>query len=312
MTVKTAFHNILPPPPQPTIDRLGHPVIPTAPRQALSQPERPCFLIPATASLILPLYDLINSLQYISLTPHFSHDTRNFLICQLEKELTAPEATFNFGIFPPSSNVFLKPAKILHHLHSEGKIDLQWAQRLITATRKDIMRPTCTSWADLLLYCRYTAEPIARSLLDAYKISSLNTDLEKGIDALYAAIIIQNKLENARADWVVFGRCYLPLDWIREEQGSPEHLIENQLTPALRRTSNRILARTTKLLSQARHLPEQLNEFPSLKAEMTRQIILAKHKNNLLARNDFLSTQLKISRWVRFVAYLEGWLASRA
>ena len=160
-----------------------------------------------------------------------------------------------------------------------------------------------------MLYCRYAAEPLGRAVLQICGIR--NPDIEKATDALTAALLVLHLLRTAGEDWRKHGRCYLPTEWIAEEGGTAEQLVERKLTPALRQVVNRMLERTEKLLVMANTLPSLLATTPALKAESVRLLAHAACQLQQLKRHDSLVRRLHTPLWLRLKAHFMGWLASR-
>lgn len=219
------------------------------------------------------------------------------------------------SVFSPANplfpDAFLAPARSIFLLNRQSQMDIQWAQRLLQAARRDVSRPTCNTWSDVMLYCRYAAEPLGRAILEAYAIRNA-PEIERATDSLTAALLVHALMRRAREDWIHHGRCFLPLEWIREAGGTPEQLVEGALSPALRSVCNTVLGRTRELVMQARSLPVLLERTPSLKAETMRLLFHADYQNKQLRRCDPLSRRLKTPMWVRGAAHLGGWLTSRS
>lgn len=262
------------------------------------------FFAPQVRADLQPFYDTLAALRAVADTPAFVDETREFLIDCIEVGLT--------GTVPNSGNEpteFTVAALRLFNVQAEGRLDPQWGQRLIQATRRDISRPTCASWSDLMLYCRYEAEPLGRAVLELHGIS--NPEVERATDALSAALLVLRLVAKAGADWRLQGRCYLPTDWFAELGASPEQLVEKQSSPGVTMVKHKVLERTHHLLTLARPLPGLL-ENPRLKAEAYRLLGIAAYKLDLLGRCDPLARDLQVPKWRKALIHARAWwLAKR-
>ncbi len=268
---------------------------------------------PLKASLFLPLPIRIDYQSFLNFhaalrvathAPDLSEESREFLLDNIELALSGIDLPQENNI-PPA---LTRAAKKLYALQQNNFISAQWGHRLIQAARKDILRPSCVTWADLMLYCRFAAEPLSRALLERCHIKDA-PQIESASDALAAALLVLNKLRHAKVDWCAHGRCYLPTQWINEEGGSPEQLIEDHLSPALKKVTYRMLERTEILLQQTNHLSNSLEKYPYLRSELARLLKHAHTQIFQIRTKDLLKTPLKTSRWQTMMAYCEGWFA---
>lgn len=252
-----------------------------------------------------PLYDTAAALRAIVNAPDFVEETREFLIDCIETALG--------GQVPDTGNepgAYTHAALRLHCLQAEARLDSQWGQRLVQAARRDVKRPTCASWSDLMLYCRYQAEPLGRAVLELHGLS--DPQIERATDALTAALLVLQLVARCGTDWRQHGRCYLPTDWFAEFSGSPENLVERRSNPAVKAVKLRVLDRVDKLLAQASPLPDLLTQ-PRLRAEAHRLLGHARAQLALLKRRDPLARRLRLPLWKRASIHLFAWmLAKRA
>ncbi len=278
-----------------------------------AQPLRPlgqhgltasAFFAPALRADLQALYDTAAALRAVANSTNFVEETREFLVDCIETALTG--AVPDAGGEPTE---FTIAPLALSNVQAEGRLDVQWGQRLVQATRRDIARPTCASWSDLMLYCRYQAEPLGRAVLELHGVS--DADIERATDALTASLLVLYLLRTAGHDWRLFGRCYMPTDWIAEAGGSPEQLIEQHSSPALQVVKQRMLERVNHLLTLAAPLPTLVTS-PRLKAEALRLLFIAQAQHALLQRHDPLARNLRLSAWRKAFYHLRAWwLAKR-
>jgi phytoene/squalene synthetase len=261
------------------------------------------FFAPAIRADLQALYDTLAALRAVAETENFVDETRDYLFDRIEQALT--------GQMPLGDNEpdeFTHAALRVHQIQNHSRLDPQWAQRLVQSSRRDVTRPVCTTWADLMLYCRYAAEPLGRATLQLHNIN--DPEIEKATDALCAALLVLRLVRHLGHDWRVHGRCYLPTDWFTEAGGTVEQLVEKRSSPAVRAVIKQVLGRTHHLLEQAAVLPTLLDD-PRLRAEAVRLLVHGRYQFRQLLRLDPLRKTIHMPQLVRIVAHIKGWLAGR-
>ncbi len=83
------------------------------------------------------------------------------------------------------------------------------ARDLLVAFRRDVTQDRYADWDDLIDYCRWSAMPVGRFMLDVHGEARA---LWPASDALCAALQIINHLQDCREDYAALGRVYVPLD----------------------------------------------------------------------------------------------------
>lgn len=178
------------------------------------------------------------------------------------------------------------------------------ARQMLQAFRRDAQGGHCRQWSDLMLYCRYSANPVGRFLLELH---GEGMAAAPAADALCTALQILNHLQDCRGDWVELGRCYLPLVWFDEAGGHPEQLVEYAATPAVRAVLDRTLDQVDLLLERASPLP-RLIRHPGLRLEAAVILHLARALGRRLRRQDPLAGRVELGLAGRVGATLRGLL----
>src|SRR5450432_772259 len=78
---------------------------------------------------------------------------------------------------------------------------------LLEAFRRDCTKLRYADWDDLIDYCRYSAMPVGRFVLDVHGESR---DLWPANDALCAALQVINHLQDCAKDFCEINRVYIP------------------------------------------------------------------------------------------------------
>jgi hypothetical protein len=91
---------------------------------------------------------------------------------------------------------------------------------LLTAFRRDVTKPRYESWDDLIDYCRFSAMPVGRFVLDVHGESEA---LWPGNDALCAALQIINHLQDCAKDYRDLDRVVARAAALPFRIGAQEH-----------------------------------------------------------------------------------------
>lgn len=165
-------------------------------------------------------------------------------------------------------------------------------QDLLYAFMQDARKSRRESWEDLLDYCRLSAHPVGRYLLDLH---GEHPDGYEASDALCAALQVLNHLQDCGKDYQALDRVYLPLDWMTAESLTVEILKAGQSPPPLRRVIDRCLDGVDDLLREASPLPAQLKDR-GLAMEAAVILRLAQRLSIRLRREDPLAGPVKLSK----------------
>lgn len=214
-------------------------------------------------------------------------------------QLDALERALVSGV---GNRAWLAPALHLKASQTSTGVSGLHARQVLQAFRRDVQGGHCREWADLLLYCRYSANPVGRFLLELHGESMAAAPAS---DALCTALQILNHIQDCRDDWVDLGRCYLPLLWFEEAGGTVEQLVERKSTPAVRAVIDRALDQVDELLARATALPGQIAS-PGLRLEASVIIRLAMGLSRRLRQRDPLAQRVELSRTGQAAAVFSG------
>jgi len=92
---------------------------------------------------------------------------------------------------------------------AETGVAADHASELLVAFRRDASKPRYADWDELMDYCRYSAMPVGRHVLDLHGEDRATWAPS---DALCAALQVLNHLQDAAKDLSQLDRCYLPAD----------------------------------------------------------------------------------------------------
>ena len=163
---------------------------------------------------------------------------------------------------------------------------------LLIAFRADATKLRYDDWADLMTYCRYSASPVGRYLLDVHGEDPAGKHYS---DALCDALQVINHLQDCKADYLEMNRVYVPVDHLKAEGIGVEALAEPATSPALRRVLDRLLDETDELMKRARKLPSALRDT-RLRCESATIVRLADTLIHHLRRRDPLAERVKLTK----------------
>ena len=173
---------------------------------------------------------------------------------------------------------------------------------LLTAFKMDATKQRYADWGELMTYCRYSASPVGRYLLDLHGEDPAGWFAS---DALCNALQVINHLQDVQVDFLEMDRIYAPLDHLSASGSEIGHLRGKVSSPGLRKTLDSLLDETDKLMVDARQLPDVLKDF-RLRAESATIVRLADRMIASLRKRDPLAERVKPSKRDFLFSGLEG------
>jgi hydroxysqualene synthase len=128
---------------------------------------------------------------------------------------------------------------------------------LLEAFRRDVTKTRYVDWAQLMDYCRYSAAPVGRFMLDVH---GENRSTWPASDALCAALQVINHLQDCGKDYREINRVYVPLDALAGADLTVEALAAPKASAALRGVIADLARRTQGLLDQSRGLASAVRD----------------------------------------------------
>lgn len=171
------------------------------------------------------------------------------------------------------------------------------ALELLTAFRQDARHQPMTSWDDLMAYCRFSAAPVGRMLLELH---GEDAGLYPASDALCAALQVINHLQDCGEDARHLGRIYIP-------GASLIDLRADACSLSLRSALDAAIASTRLLLEHAQGL--RAIKSRRLRAEVAVIQSLAEALLQRLSQQDPLAAPIGLSVFAKLWAVGRGLLA---
>jgi farnesyl-diphosphate farnesyltransferase len=173
---------------------------------------------------------------------------------------------------------------------------------LLEAFKLDATKLRYKDWDDLLAYCRLSAMPVGRHVLDLHGEDRRTWTFS---DPLCASLQVLNHLQDCAEDKRLLDRVYLPTDILRECGAAIDDLERPAATPGLRRAMDRLLDRCAGLNKEARGLPRSVRDR-RLRAETAVIVSVAERLTARLRRRDPLAERVKLPALDVMLAFARG------
>lgn len=187
------------------------------------------------------------------------------------------------------------------HFEERG-LSVEHSRHLLQAFMADAVNRPCRSWSDLLAYCRYSANPVGRFLLELHGESR---DTWPASDALCTSLQILNHLQDCKDDYAKLTRLYVPLDWLTQAGLTPRALLAAAATPPLRAVLDRVLDGVDQLNQRAAALPRGVANR-GLRMESAVIVSVAQRLAAKLRRGDPIAGRVALSKWEKAGALIVG------
>lgn len=133
------------------------------------------------------------------------------------------------------------------------------ALELLDAFRLDARKNRYADWDDLIAYCRLSAMPVGRFVLDVH--SEDPAVVWGPSDAICAALQIVNHLQDCGRDFRGLDRVYVPQETLERHGATVADLGADRASPALRAVIRELAGRTMGLLDEGAVLPDLIADL---------------------------------------------------
>ena len=141
---------------------------------------------------------------------------------------------------------------------AERSMPPRHALDVLIAFRMDVTKLRYENWDEVIHYCRYSAMPVGRFMLDVHGES---TSTWAASDALCAGLQINNHLQDCGKDYRNLNRVYLPRDALAAAGASVEALGEARASAPLLQCLHSLAVRTEALLNESKSLSAEVRDF---------------------------------------------------
>jgi squalene synthase HpnC len=146
----------------------------------------------------------------------------------------------------------------LRHALAERSMPPRHALDVLVAFRMDVTKLRYENWDEVVHYCRYSAMPVGRFMLDVHGESKSTWAAS---DALCAGLQINNHLQDCGKDYRNLNRVYLPRDALAAAGAAVEALGEGRASPQLLQCLHALAVRTEALLNESKSLSAEVKDF---------------------------------------------------
>jgi hydroxysqualene synthase len=137
----------------------------------------------------------------------------------------------------------------LHDTIDRFQLPMQLFDDLLDAFMQDVTTNRYETWADVLDYCRRSANPVGRLVL---RLNGYSSDvLDRASDAVCSALQLTNFWQDLAIDWQR-GRLYVPAETWRAHGAEPDALSRGAMTPQWTAAMRECGARTRELFDAGR------------------------------------------------------------
>jgi hydroxysqualene synthase len=200
---------------------------------------------PRHRALILAFYNFVRTADDIADHATLSADDKLAFLDLLEAELLGKGDT-------------QAEAVNLRRALSERSMPPRHALDVLIAFRMDVTKLRYENWDEVIHYCRYSAMPVGRFMLDVHGES---TSTWAASDALCAALQINNHLQDCAKDFRDLNRVYLPRDALAAAGASVEELGRDGASVPLLQCLHSLAVRTEALLNESKSLSPEVRDF---------------------------------------------------
>jgi hydroxysqualene synthase len=175
---------------------------------------------------------------------------------------------------------------------AETGVTSRHATDLLIAFRRDATKQRYANWAELYDYCRFSAMPVGRHVLDLHRE---DRPTHPPSDALCTSLQVLNHLQDCARDLAELDRSYLPQDLLERFGATVEDLRRPAQTPGLRRVIDALLDKVDALNRDATELPRRTRDR-RLRIETAVIVGLARRLTRRLRNGDPVAIRVKLTK----------------
>ena len=181
----------------------------------------------------------------------------------------------------------------------------KYSRNLLKAFIMDASNKKYKNWNDLLYYCKFSANPVGRFVIDAVNERKNIEKIYEASDSLCTALQIINHIQDCKKDFKELNRVYIPESFFKKYSLDKKILRKSKSIENFERLKIEIV---DNVLVSLRKTKLGLREIQSWRLRKETLIILniAKRLCNLLKINDPLEKQIKLSRIDFIFCFFKG------
>jgi squalene synthase HpnC len=228
---------------------------------------------------VLAFYDFARSGDDVADSPTLSPAQKHALLDQMDDSLTGKSEAEPLGVK-------------LRAALAERRVTNQHARDLLNAFRLDVDKSRYASWDELIDYCRLSAMPVGRFMLDVHGESE---SLWPDNDDICAALQINNHLQDCAKDLKALDRVYIPQDALAAAGAHTAELGGEKSSPALLSCLQDLARKNRELLERGAGLGGAVKDL-RLGLEIAVTVAHARKIADLLIANDPLCEKVRLTK----------------
>ena len=201
-----------------------------------------------------------------------------------------------------SNKIKISKVEDLRKICIKNKIKINHALNLLKAFKQDAIKKRYKNWSELIRYCKYSAVPVGRFVIDLHKEKQ---KAYKYSDPLCIALQILNHLQDCKEDYENLDRVYLPMQFLKKYNVKLSQLKKNVTEKNLRLVFNEILKNTEKLIIEAGKNKKNM-KHKHLSLETSFILEIAKKLLQLLKNNDPLKKKVMLKKFDYIFCFAKG------
>ncbi len=175
---------------------------------------------------------------------------------------------------------------------AQTKVTPQHATELLIAFRQDATKNRYATLTELYEYCRYSAAPVGRYVLDLHGESHRT---HAPSDALCTSLQLLNHMQDCVQDLERLDRCYLPDQLLNEFGATIDDLRQKDESAGLRRVFDSLLHRVDRMNQFALDLPKRTRNR-RLRLETAVILGLSQRLSTRMKQDDPLASRVALSK----------------
>ncbi|MBD22834.1 MAG: hypothetical protein CL572_04140 [Alphaproteobacteria bacterium] len=180
-----------------------------------------------------------------------------------------------------------------------------YSRNLLKAFMMDASNKKYKKWSDLIYYCRFSANPVGRFVIDAVNERQNIENIYKASDNLCTALQIINHIQDCQKDFKQLNRVYIP-ESLFKKYSSTKSILNSQKSPeSFEKLKIEIIDKILKSLNGTKIGLSKIQSW-RLRKETLIILNIAKRLCNLLKRNDPLKKKIKLSRIDFIFCFFKG------
>jgi phytoene/squalene synthetase len=186
----------------------------------------------------------------------------------------------------------------------------EYSRNLLKAFKLDAKKKRYKNWAELIYYCKYSANPVGRFFVDlCYQKKKKKLVNRKKIlsasDNLCTSLQIINHLQDCKDDFKKNNRIYLPDSLFKKYSVDISNLNQKKSSEKFRMLKDEVISNTEFLLNNSKDGLKMIDIW-KLKKETLIIFNIAKRLCFLLKNNDPLEKKIKLSRIDLIFCFIKG------